>query len=148
MKALGAEAEKRGFDVLYGWCGLDPAGVDLVLFPNYRFVFLMQQNPHVYDLERPGDELLDLVHMCEEDAEAEKEISVIREAYTEKMLDATGYMQAYAQAENSMKVTMDSAIMQSVFEKKSKVLSELDLTSIRIILRLGRSYAKMKVSFV
>ena len=26
MKALGAEAEKRGFDVFYGWCGLDPAG--------------------------------------------------------------------------------------------------------------------------
>ena len=35
------------------------------------------------------------------------------------MLDATGYMQSYAQAENSMKVMMDSAIMRSVFEKKT-----------------------------
>ena len=25
MKALGKEAEKRGIDILYGWCGLDPA---------------------------------------------------------------------------------------------------------------------------
>ena len=33
MKTLGAEAEKRGFDVQYGWCGLDPSGVDLVHFP-------------------------------------------------------------------------------------------------------------------
>jgi len=41
------------------------------------------------------------------------------------MLDAAGYMQAYAQAENSMKATMDTAIMPSVFEKKSKILSEL-----------------------
>ena len=64
------------------------------------------------------------------------------------MLDATGYMQSYAQAENSMKVTMDSAIIQSVFEKKSRIRFEFDLTSMRFILRLGRSYAKMGVSFV
>ena len=63
--------------------------------------------------------------MCEEDAGAEEEISVIREAYTEKMLDATGYMQSYAQAENSMKVMMDSAIIQPVFEKKTNVLLKL-----------------------
>ena len=74
MKALGAEAEKRGFDVQYGWCGLDPAGVDLVLFPELSVCLLDATEPHVYDVERPGDELLDLVHMCEEDAEAEEEI--------------------------------------------------------------------------
>ena len=87
--------------------------------------------------------------MCEEDAEAEEEISVIREAYTEKMLDATGYMQSYAQAENSMKVTMDSAIIAIQYLRRNRrLLLELDLTSIRFILRLGRSYAKMGVSFV
>ncbi|HJF33818.1 MAG TPA: hypothetical protein K8V56_18785 [Sporosarcina psychrophila] len=125
MKALGAEAEQRGFDVLYGWCGLDPAGVDLVLFPELSVCVLDSTNPHAYDVEHPGDELLDLVHMCEEDAGGEAEIGPIREAYAEKMLDATGYMQAYAQAENSMKITMDSAIIHPVFDSKSKVLFEL-----------------------
>ena len=76
----------------------------LVIFPELSVCLLDATKPHVYDLEYPGDELLDLVHMCEEDAEAEEEISVIHEAYSEKMLDATGYMQAYAQAEKSMKV--------------------------------------------
>ena len=27
MRALGELAEERGFDVIYGWCGLDPRGV-------------------------------------------------------------------------------------------------------------------------
>lgn len=125
MKALGAEAERRGFDVLYGWCGLDPMGVDLVQIPELSVCLLDATQPHVYDVERPGDELLDLVSMCVKDAEAEREIDLIREAYTEKILDATGYMQAYAQAENRVKVTMDSAIKQAVFESKSKVLLEL-----------------------
>jgi hypothetical protein len=69
--------------------------------------------------------LLNLVNLCEEDAGAEEEISTIREAYAEKMLDATGYMQSYAQAENSMKVMMDSAIIQPVFDKKTDVLLNL-----------------------
>ena len=125
MKALGAEAEKRGFDVLYGWCGLDPAGVDLVQFPELSVCLLDATKPHVYDPERPGDEILDLVHMCEESAEAEQQVSIISENYAEKMLDATGYMQSYAQAENSMKVSMDSAIKQSIFESKSKALLNL-----------------------
>ena len=38
------------------------------------------------------------------------------------MLDATGYMQAYAQAENSMKITMDSAILVIRIREKTKVL--------------------------
>lgn len=125
MKTLGAEAEKRGFDVEYGWCGLDPSGVDLVLFPELSVCILDATEPHVYDLERTGDELLDLANLCEEDANAEEEISVIRETYAEKMLDATGYMQSYSQAENSMKVMMDSAIIRTVFEKKTDSLLNL-----------------------
>ncbi|WP_342508342.1 hypothetical protein [Sporosarcina sp. FSL K6-2383] len=125
MKAIGTEAERRGFDVLYGWCGLDPLGVDLVQIPELSICLLDATQPHVYDVERPGDELLDLVSMCVKDAEAEREIDLIRETYTEKILDATGYMQAYAQAENRMKVTMDSAIKHAIFELKSKILLEL-----------------------
>lgn len=122
MKALGVEAEKRGFDVLYGWCGLDANSIDLIQLPELSVCLLDATAPHVYGVERPGDELLDVAQMCEEDEEAEKQISLISEVYAEKILDATGYMQAYAQAENRMKLTMDSAIKQVIFESKSKEL--------------------------
>ena len=124
MKALGAEAEGVGlmfFTVGVAWIHM---GVSFK-FLNYRSVSSDATQPHVYDVERPGDELLDLVSMCVEDAKVEQEIDLIREMYTEKILDATGYMQAYAQAENRMKVTMDSAVKQAIFESKSKVLLEL-----------------------
>ncbi|WP_148085375.1 hypothetical protein [Filibacter tadaridae] len=125
MKSLGAEGEKRGFDVLYGWCGLDPSGVDLVLFPELSVCFLDATQPHAYDPERPGDEVLDLVHMCKEDADAEEKVVAIRDTYKEKMLDAAGYMQSYAQALNSLRVAMDSAINPSIFKEKSERLIEL-----------------------
>ena len=48
------------------------------IFPELSVCLLDATKPHVYDVERPGDELLDLVQMCEEDAEAEEEISVIQ----------------------------------------------------------------------
>ncbi len=119
MRAVGAEAEKRGFDVLYGWCGLDPTGVDLVQIPELSICLLDATKPHAYDPEREGDEILDLVHMCKEDKEAEERILPISVAYKEKILDATGYMQSFSQAEKSVKATMDSAIKGSVFEKKA-----------------------------
>ncbi len=125
MKAVGAEAEERGFDVLYGWCGLDPSGVDLIQIPELSVCLFDATKPHAYDPERTGDEILDLVQMCEENKEADEKINVISGIYAEKMLDASGYMQAYAQAENSMKITMDTAIKQPVFEKKAIALLNL-----------------------
>lgn len=120
MKALGAEAEGRGFDVIYGWCGLDPEGVDLVLFPELSICLLDATKPHNYEPERAGDEIVDLIAMCEESPEAEEQIEGIRKIYKESILDATGYMQAYAQAEKVVKITMDTAIKASVFEEKAK----------------------------
>jgi hypothetical protein len=122
MRALGKEAESRGFDVIYGWCGLDPAGIDLVLFPELSICFLDATQPHEYDPELKGDEIVDLVSMCEEDEEIEEQIIPISNIYREKILDATGYMQAYAQAEKSVKITMDSAIRDIIFQEKSEKL--------------------------
>lgn len=118
MKALGAEAEKRGFDVLYGWCGLDPSGVDLVQFPEMSLCLFDATQPHAYDPEHAGDELLDLVQMCEKEETIEREIQKIREVYKEKILDAKGYMQAYAQADHQVRLTMDTAVQQGLFEEK------------------------------
>lgn len=119
MRSLGAEGERRGFDVLYGWCGLDPAGIDLVLFPELSVCLFDATKPHAYDPERSGDELLDLVQMCTDGEEAEKKIGVIREAYQEQIMDANGYMQAYAHAKSNMIQKMDSAIRQEVFAEKA-----------------------------
>ena len=125
MKALGSEAEKRGFDVLYGWCGLDPEGVDLVLFPELSICLFDATKPHNYEPEEKGDEIVDLVAMCEVNKEAEEDIELISKAYREKILDATGYMQAYAQAEKEVKITMDVAIKEAVFEKKAQKVIDI-----------------------
>lgn len=122
MRAVGAEAEQRGFDVLYGWCGLDPSGVDLVQIPELSICLIDATKPHAYDPEREGDEILDLVHMCKEDEDAEERIPAISAAYKEKILDATGYMQSFSQAEKSVKARMDSAIKGAVFEQKASSL--------------------------
>lgn len=124
MKALGAEAEKRGFDVLYGWCGLDPSGVDLVQFPEMSLCLFDATQPHAYDPEHAGDELLDLVQMCEKNEGIEREIQKIRERYGEKILDAKGYMQAYAQADHQVRLTMDTAVQQDFFKKKCVRLND------------------------
>lgn len=120
MKSLGQEAERRGFDVLYGWCGLDPTGVDLVLFPELSICLFDATAPHEYDIERDGDEIIDLLPMCADDAEAEKLIAIIKKRYKEKILDATGYMQSYAQAEKQVKLYMDHAIRSATLQEKSK----------------------------
>ena len=73
----------------------------LLLFPELSVCLFDATKPHAYDPERPGDEMLDLVHMCADDAEAEEKISAISEPIQGENADATGYMQAYAQAENS-----------------------------------------------
>lgn len=125
MKALGEEAQRRGFDVLYGWCGLDPEGVDLVLFPELSICLFDATKPHQYDPEYKGDEIVDLVSMCETDAEDADKVAVIEKAYQEKILDATGYMQAYAQAEKIVKIKMDAAIEATIFEEKAKKVIDL-----------------------
>lgn len=122
MKALGKEAENRGFDVLYGWCGLDPTGVDLVLFPELSICLFDATQPHEYDVEKKGDEVLDLLPMCLEDDDAERQIRTIEKEYREEILDATGYIQAFSQAEKQVKLLMDSAIKDAVFQEKTKKL--------------------------
>lgn len=125
MKALGSEAEKRGFDVLYGWCGLDPEGVDLVLFPELSTCLFDATKPHNYEPEDTGDKIIDLVAMCEESEGVDEKIDLISKAYKEKILDATGYMQAYAQAEKIVKITMDSTIKESIFNKKAQKVIDI-----------------------
>ncbi len=126
MKSLGKEAESRGFDVLYGWCGLDPLGVDLVLFPELSLCLIDATHPHNYDPVEVGDEVVDLISMCGESDDAKYAISLIEKRYKETILNATGYMQAHAQAEKKVKVTMDLAINAVIFEEKAKRVLDIN----------------------
>lgn len=124
MRALGKEGERRGFDVLYGWCGLDPEGVDLVLFPELAVCFFDATKPHNYEIEKRGDEVIDFVSLCAQ-IENDTQIEEVQQAYEEKIKDATGYMQAYAQADNNVKLLMDTAVFGDVLEEKSNKVYEI-----------------------
>ncbi|MGN7408247.1 hypothetical protein [Sporosarcina sp. SAFN-010] len=125
MKALGEEAEKRGIDVLYGWCGLDTGSIDLVQFPELSVCLFDATEPHVYEAEREGDEILDLVAMCAPSEKAEQEIDEIRPRYKETIANAAGYMQSYARLTSLIDAGMDSALDQKAFHGKAEMLTEL-----------------------
>lgn len=124
LKALGKEAERRGIDVLYGWCGLDPKSVDLILLPELSVCLFDATYPHEYDPDGPADEILDLVSMCVEDEVAEEKIREISGRYKEKIMDATGYMHAFAQVQGRLREVMDKAILRNKFDEKAQQLSE------------------------
>ena len=124
LKTLGKEAEQRGIDVLYGWCGLDPNSVDLLLLPELSVCLFDATQPHEYDPESPIDEVLDLVSMCAADPEADEKIVEISDRYKEKIMDATGYMHAYSHSENRLREVIDHAIVRKVFEEKTSELSK------------------------
>ncbi|GKV67373.1 MULTISPECIES: hypothetical protein [Sporosarcina] len=125
MRALGEEAANRGIDVLYGWCGLDPSSIDLVLFPELSVCLFDSTKPHAYDPESPRDELVDLVPFCAEDQQAEKLIEDISRRYAEAIADASGYMQTAMKAQNAARVQMDRSLNVEVFEKKLQTLYAL-----------------------
>lgn len=125
LKTLGREAEQRGIDVLYGWCGLDPTSVDLVLFPELSVCLFDATLPHEYDPESSQDEILNLVSMVTEDKEAEETIQEIDGRYKEKILDGTGYMHAFAHSEKQLREVMDKAIVRKQFDEKAKQFFEL-----------------------
>lgn len=122
MRALGDEAKRRGLDVLYGWCGLDPDSIDLVLFPELSVCLFDSTKPHAYDAESPRDVLVDIVPLCAEDEESEKKIDAIRVRYQQVIGEAGAQMQLGVQAQNSARIQMDRALDMEMFENKRQSL--------------------------
>jgi len=122
MKAIGKEAEHRGLDVLYGWCGLDPRSVDLLVIPELRVSIFDSTPPYEYEVERTGDEIVDIAAFCAKDEEIEKKIEEVRYTYTEKMLDARGYMHSYGDSYNLVRKWVDASISQ---KKMQNIVNEL-----------------------
>lgn len=122
MRALGDEAQRRGVDVLYGWCGLDPDSIDLVLFPELSICLFDSTKPHAYDADSPRDVLVDIVPLCAEDEEAEKQIDDIRTRYQSVIGEAGSQMQLAVRSQNNARIQMDRTLNVEVFEKKLKSL--------------------------
>ncbi|SIT70189.1 hypothetical protein [Edaphobacillus lindanitolerans] len=110
MRMLGKEAEARGFDLLYGWCALDPGSIDLLVIPELSLCLFDATEPHVYNPEREGDRIIDMVGMCREDAAAEKESAESEERYRGHIQDARAWMGTYAETVHAVRARMDSAI--------------------------------------
>ncbi|GKV69082.1 hypothetical protein NCCP2716_15800 [Sporosarcina sp. NCCP-2716] len=122
MKALAAEAEKRGIDTEYGWCGLDAGSIDVIQFPELGVCLIDATEPHVYDVEREGDEILNLVGLCMKDELAERQIDGIRTRYKATIGLAADAMHAYARRMGQIDAGMDSALDQKAFHEKSETL--------------------------
>lgn len=125
MRALGSEAQRRGIDVLYGWCGLDPSSIDLVVFPELSIGLFDATKPHAYDPESPRDELVDIVPMCAEDEHLEKQIDSIRERYQKTISTAGSHMQRVVKSQNNVRIQLDRALNIELFEKKLQDLYAL-----------------------
>ncbi|WJY26582.1 hypothetical protein [Sporosarcina trichiuri] len=125
MKALAAEAEKRGIDTEYGWCGLDAGSIDVIQFPELSVCLIDATEPHVYDIEREGDEILNLAGLCAKDELAERKIDAIRLRYKAAIGEAAEAMHRYAGLTGRIDAAMDSALDQQAFSEKSKTLLTL-----------------------
>ncbi|PIC64745.1 hypothetical protein CSV79_05120 [Sporosarcina sp. P13] len=125
MRALGEEAQRRGIDVLYGWCGLDPSSIDLVLFPELSIGLFDATQPHAYDAESPRDELVDIVPLCAEDEKLEMQIDGIRQRYQKTITAAGNHMQVAMKSQNNVRVQLDHALNVEIFEKKLQSLYAL-----------------------
>ena len=124
MKKLGKQAEERGLDVIYGWCALDPGSVDLIVLPELSVCVFDATKPHEYGPERDGDEIVDMLGMCRDDAKLEERAAEIESAYREAMLDARAYMNAYVRDIHAIRARMDSAINQERWEEKIRTIKE------------------------
>ncbi|WP_162805842.1 hypothetical protein [Sporosarcina sp. PTS2304] len=125
MRALGKEAENRGIDVLYGWCGLDPSSIDLVLFPELSIGLFDATKPHAYDAESPRDELVDIVPLCAENELLEQQIDDIRQRYQKTITTAGNHMQVAMKSQHNVRVQLDRALNIEAFEKKLQDLYAL-----------------------
>lgn len=126
MRAIATEAERRGLDVLYGWCGLDPDGIDLIQLPELSVAIFDATHPHAYEVERVGDEVVDVTAICKVEEVDVEVVEPIQNAYREDILNATAHLQSFAQAEKKLKIFMDQAIENSMFQKKYEKLIDLN----------------------
>lgn len=95
LKAIGAEAEQRGYDVEIYHCGFDPNSLDMVIVRDLGFAIFDSTSPHEYFPDRDGDEIVDVYERCIEagtDEDYRTDIEHVAKRYRRKMDEATAHL--------------------------------------------------------
>ncbi len=95
LKKLASQAEQRGYHVDVYHCGFDPNSLDMLVIPERSVAIFDSTAPHEYFPSRSGDEIVDMYERTITPGTDEKyaaEIADIKERYSFKMKQATGYL--------------------------------------------------------
>ncbi len=110
LKKFAEEAKSHGLDVRMIWCGLDANSVDGIVIPELQLSIIDATNPHVYEPEREGDEIIDFFTCIDESGIEEDRLANVKTSYSNEMELAQDYICTYAAEQQLIKALYDSAI--------------------------------------
>lgn len=120
---LLSEAKDRGFDIEAYHCGFDPDSYDMIVIRELNVAVFDSTKPHEYLAERHNDEIIDTYEELvypETDKKFKNTIESIREEYTKKIKEATGYL---SQGKKYM-LELESLYLQSINKEKLRNLEK------------------------
>lgn len=123
IRKIGAEAQKRGYNITYFLCGFDPKSVDMLIIEDLLISIFDGTSPHVIDPTRETDEVIDLFRLTmNQRVEEEKkaEIALLEQNYKQKMQQGTYYLQKAKQAHD----VMDEYVETCFYKEKLQALLE------------------------
>lgn len=92
MRRFASKATSLGYDCEVYYCSFDPFSYDMVVVPSLSVCVFDSTSPHIKELSRNSDEILDFyIHSGLEgtDEKFAKELDDVRNKYTDLMSDAT-----------------------------------------------------------
>lgn len=92
LKKLAAVSAERGIDVEVYHCGFDSNSLDMLLWPELDVCLFDSTAPHLYEPERPNDEVVDMYLRCVTpgtDERYEQEINGIATRYKDTIAKGT-----------------------------------------------------------
>jgi hypothetical protein len=95
LKKLAAVSAERGIDVEVYHCGFDSNSLDMLLWPELDICLFDSTAPHLYEPERPNDEVVDMYKRCVSpgtDERYEQEINGVASRYKEAIAKGTQYL--------------------------------------------------------
>jgi KaiC/GvpD/RAD55 family RecA-like ATPase len=132
LKRLAAAAEARGFDVEVFHCGFDPNSLDMLIFPEISTAIFDSTAPHEYFPEKDSDEILDMYArfiVSGTDERFASELDPIKQRYTQKMKEATSYLEEARQLDAQIKeyytAATDFTIVDNLYSELQKAVDEL-----------------------
>lgn len=126
MRRIGAEAEKRGYDVEYVLCSGDPASLDGVYIPALHRGWMDGTAPHAAEPPRFGvdGEYIDLSRFCavpleKQDASAARELYA---AYKARYRAAYAFLNALASVKKTYETAVPDESDKRAIEKRAEAV--------------------------